>query len=41
VLIEASIEVKLKCGDTTIVLTPDAVTISSRRVTITGNGTAR
>jgi type VI secretion system secreted protein VgrG len=40
VLIEAPTEVKLKCGDTTVVLTPDAVTISSKKVTITGNETS-
>lgn len=40
VLIEAPSEVKLKCGDTTVVLTPDAVTISSKTVTVTGHGTS-
>lgn len=40
VLIEAATEIRLKCGDTTIVLTPDAVTISSKKVTITGSGTS-
>lgn len=38
ILIEAPNELKLKCGDTTVVLTPDAVTIDSKKVTITGDG---
>ena len=37
-MIEAPNELKLKCGDTTVVLTPDAVTIDSKKVTITGDG---
>jgi hypothetical protein len=37
ILIEAPTELKLKCGETTIVLTPGAVTIDSKKVTITGN----
>lgn len=36
ILIEAPTELRLKCGDTTIVLTPDSVKIDTKTVIITG-----